>query len=199
MRGRVIQLVSRRTATKSLSAPSAATLSSSTTLSAETPPTPQVRLSKSLAEALAISRRSAERHIRGGDVTIAGKVVLQPHLLIDKATDSVRCLGKTVQLWQNRNDSDSNRASNGKLNNTKVWMVHKLAGEMVAESDPRNRPLLLERLHGLGVHRRRQRNKDGTTSTQTHRSHLKPIGRLDFSTEGLILLTNDGDYVSRKT
>lgn len=49
----------------------------------------------------------------------------------------------------------------------------------MADVDPQGRPSLIERLSKGGV------GKD---------LHLKAIGRLDMSTEGLILVTNDGEY-----
>jgi 23S rRNA pseudouridine2605 synthase len=60
---------------------------------------------------------------------------------------------------------------------TRVWIVHKLSGEVVSERDPQGRPSLVDRLKrsGLGL-------------------HLMPIGRLDMTAEGLILLTTDGAY-----
>ena len=136
------------------------------------------RLSKVLSTApnLTLSRREAERLIRSGQVTLAGQIVTQPHLLLtSKEIQSVRLRGKFVQQA-----TDSEMA----VNNTRVWLVHKLAGELVADFDPLQRPLLLDRLRRGGVGRD---NKNRTW-------HLKPIGRLDVSTEGLIVVTNDGAY-----
>jgi 23S rRNA pseudouridine2605 synthase len=60
---------------------------------------------------------------------------------------------------------------------TRVWIVHKLSGEVMSERDPQGRPSLVDRLKqsGLGL-------------------HLMLIGRLDMTAEGLILLITDGAY-----
>ena len=73
---------------------------------------------------------------------------------------------------------------------TRVWIAHKLAGELVAEHDPEGRPSLIERLERGGVGKRKKGNKGKNVQP----IHLKPIGRLDMITEGLILVTNDGRY-----
>jgi 23S rRNA pseudouridine2605 synthase len=57
---------------------------------------------------------------------------------------------------------------------TRVWLYHKPAGLMVTEKDPEGRPTVFEKLSELGLPR------------------VVSIGRLDFNTEGLLLVTNDG-------
>lgn len=57
---------------------------------------------------------------------------------------------------------------------TRVWLYHKPAGLMVTEKDPEGRPTIFEKLGTQGLPR------------------VVTIGRLDFNTEGLLLLTNDG-------
>jgi 23S rRNA pseudouridine2605 synthase len=55
----------------------------------------------------------------------------------------------------------------------RLFMFHKPAGCLTAERDPRGRPTIYDRLpEGL--------------------PRLVPVGRLDYNTEGLLLLTNDG-------
>ena len=54
-------------------------------------------------------------------------------------------------------------------------MLHKPAGYITAVSDPEGRPVVLSLLPKMGLPR------------------LFPVGRLDWDTEGLLLLTNDGD------
>jgi pseudouridine synthase len=53
-------------------------------------------------------------------------------------------------------------------------MLHKPAGYITAVSDPEGRPVVLSLLPKVGLPR------------------LFPVGRLDWDTEGLLLLTNDG-------
>lgn len=103
--------------------------------------------------------------IKEGDVTVSGRIVTQPAAIVPDGS-RVKVLGKLV-----REESEDPK--------TRVWIVHKLYGEIVAENDPLDRPSLLDRLKKGGVGKR---------------SHLKPIGRLDMSSEGLILMTNDGSY-----
>ncbi|VUZ83867.1 Ribosomal large subunit pseudouridine synthase B [Candidatus Methylomirabilis lanthanidiphila] len=53
-------------------------------------------------------------------------------------------------------------------------MLHKPAGVLTSLSDPRERPVIRDLLPARGLPR------------------LFPVGRLDYQTEGLVLLTNDG-------
>ncbi|MCZ7624666.1 MAG: pseudouridine synthase [Candidatus Methylomirabilis sp.] len=53
-------------------------------------------------------------------------------------------------------------------------MLHKPAGVLTSLSDPRERPVIGDLLPARGLPR------------------LFPVGRLDYHTEGLVLLTNDG-------
>ena len=56
----------------------------------------------------------------------------------------------------------------------KYIIYHKPAGEVTTVSDPEGRPTVLDRFADVGV-------------------RLFPVGRLDYDSEGLLLLTNDGD------
>ena len=60
-------------------------------------------------------------------------------------------------------------------------MLHKPAGYITAVSDPAGRPVVLSLLPKAGLPR------------------LFPVGRLDWDTEGLLLLTNDGDLANLLT
>lgn len=157
-----------------------------------------IRLSKLLshdATDVTLSRRQAERLIRDGEVTLAGKVVRTPQLQIDfdeivanstKNSPLIKLSGKPVffnpSMLQNIDQQDSTVVP-------KIWAVHKIKGEVVTEDDPQGRPSLLERLKRSGVGRIKQAGK-----RRQQKFHLKPIGRLDIPSEGLILVTNDGNF-----
>lgn len=57
-------------------------------------------------------------------------------------------------------------------------MYHKPAGEVSTASDPEGRATVLDKFRDLPV-------------------RLYPVGRLDYDSEGLLLLTNDGDLTER--
>ena len=61
---------------------------------------------------------------------------------------------------------------------TRIFIFHKPAGLLTAERDPAGRPTIYTAL-------RNALPKDA--------GRVMPIGRLDFNTEGLLLLTNDGE------
>jgi pseudouridine synthase len=59
------------------------------------------------------------------------------------------------------------------------WLVNKPVGYLSAVSDPRGRPTVLDLMGS--------------------QERLYPVGRLDLDSEGLILLTNDGELAQRLT
>ena len=59
-------------------------------------------------------------------------------------------------------------------------LYYKPIGEVTTSSDPEGRPTVLDRFRVFPV-------------------RLYPVGRLDFDSEGLLLLTNDGDLTARLT
>jgi 23S rRNA pseudouridine2605 synthase len=56
-------------------------------------------------------------------------------------------------------------------------LLNKPPGVLTSRSDPKNRPLVIDLLG-------------------PYRDKVHPVGRLDFNTEGLLLLTNDGDFTN---
>lgn len=62
----------------------------------------------------------------------------------------------------------------------KVWMHHKEAGVLVSTKDDAGRMCIVSELQ-----------------ERVGRDHLIPVGRLDYNTEGLLLLTDSGDLARR--
>ena len=170
----------------------------------DTVSSPKIRLSKLIAtqgENMQMSRRSAERLISDYMVTVAGKVVIDPSyfISIEEASSGggiVKVAGRLLKFPNSGNKRNSAKSERGSLDQkhkndstepkklVKVWLAHKLKAEVVAEND--DKPSLMDRLVQSGV------GKPKKKSQQT--SHLKPIGRLDMMTEGLMVITNDGHY-----
>ncbi|KAG6602845.1 RNA pseudouridine synthase [Phytophthora cinnamomi] len=122
---------------------------------------PTMRLAKRIAMSGLCSRREAEKRIQSFDVTVNGHVVSDVATVVDLDKDVVAVDGRVLSKTQK----------------VKVWMAHKMKGELVTSNDPQGRATIFDRLRVMGL-------------TQ----HMMPVGRLDFNTEGLLLFTNDGDY-----
>jgi 23S rRNA pseudouridine2605 synthase len=98
---------------------------------------------------------------------------------------SVTVNGKVVTELGTKADPERDHIKvNGKLINTKVRdrenvyiLLNKPKGFLSSVSDPEGRDLVVDLVRGHGK--------------------LHPVGRLDFNSEGLILLTNDGDFTNR--
>ncbi len=124
------------------------------------------RLQKALAHAGVGSRRSLETLIVEGRITINGKVA--------KLGDRVRADDRVLV------DSRPVKLSVG-VDEPRVLMYHKPAGEIVSRDDPEGRPSVFARLPPLLGGR------------------WLAIGRLDFNTSGLLLLTSSGELAQRMT
>ena len=101
------------------------------------------------------------------------------------AAGKVTVNGEVIKELGTKADPDKDHIKvNGKLINPqlksreKVYiLLYKPKGYLSSVSDPESRPLVLELL-----------------PPQLQRVH--PVGRLDFNTEGLLLLTNDGEFTN---
>lgn len=90
--------------------------------------------------------------------------------------------GKVATLGDRVGDDDE-LAVDGAVLSTRpdvvVYLVNKPAGVVSTASDPQGRPTVVEMVPGT--------------------PRVFPVGRLDLETEGLLLLTNDGDLANRLT
>ena len=116
-----------------------------------------MRLQKYLAICGVASRRTAEKMIADGRVSVDGEVISEMGVQVEIGQD-IRVDGKLVTPEP-----------------AKYYiMYHKPAGEVTTASDPEGRATVLDKFRDFPA-------------------RLYPVGRLDYDSEGLLLLTNDGD------
>ena len=121
----------------------------------------QERLQKYLARAGVASRRSSEKLIVAGRVTVGGRTVYRLGEKVDPDRDRVTVDGKVVSK------------------ETFVYFAfYKPRGILTTLSDPRGRMTI-------------------SSFIPRDKERIYPVGRLDRDSEGLLLLTNDGDLAAR--
>lgn len=126
-----------------------------------------VRLHKWLARAGVASRRACEALIRQGRVAVNGQVVTVMGWKVDPQRDRVTVDGRPVEPPSPGGED-------------RVYLLlHKPRGVLSAARDDRGRPTVVEWVRSRGGPAVR----------------LFPVGRLDLDSEGLLLLTNDGELV----
>lgn len=125
----------------------------------------QPREGERIAKLLARAGIASRREVER--MIAEGRVKLNDEVLTTPATVLKNLKGVTV---------DGKRVKAAEP--TRIFIFHKPAGLITAERDPAGRPTIYTAL-------RNALPKDA--------GRVMPIGRLDFNTEGLLLLTNDGE------
>lgn len=131
-----------------------------------------VRLNKALADAGLCSRRKADELVFAGAVHVNGRVADSPGLRVRPGRDTVEVGGRPVTL----------RGAAGERPEPCWLMLHKPVGVVATARDPEGRRTVLDFVPPPWTTRR-----------------LYPVGRLDFFSEGLLLLTDDGELAHRLT
>ncbi|MDR3176488.1 MAG: rRNA pseudouridine synthase [Desulfovibrio sp.] len=130
-----------------------------------------IRINRALAAAGLCSRRKADDLVLAGLVAVNGVPVPKPGFGVDPLTDKVSVRGRDVDL--------SSLLGEGAYT---CLMLHKPAQVVSTVSDPQGRPTVMDSLPG-----------------SLREKRLYPVGRLDYFSEGLILLTDDGALTNRLT
>lgn len=128
-----------------------------------------LRINKALADAGVCSRRKADELVAAGLVRVNGETVVSPGLRVCPARDVIEVRGKKLPRPDRRREPCR-------------LLLHKPAAVVSTVSDPEGRPTVLDLVPDQWKDRR-----------------LYPAGRLDFFSEGLLLLTDDGDLTHRLT
>ena len=129
------------------------------------------RLQKIMAASGIASRRKAEEIIAAGRVTLNGKVVTEQGTKADPERDEISVDGKPLKRPER----------------LVYYVLNKPKGYVTTVSDPEGRPTVMDLL-------RRPFEGQGKRAERVY-----PVGRLDYASEGLLLLTNDGALAHRLT
>ena len=118
-----------------------------------------------------IIARSGKASLRGAE-----KLIASGRVKVDGLT--VTTLGTKADPQKNKILVDGLQIE--PLRQKFYYLLNKPLGYLTTKYDPRGRPTIMDFLKQIGL-------------------PLNPVGRLDFDTEGLILLTNDGDLTFKLT
>ena len=126
------------------------------------------RLQKILASAGVTSRRKAEELILAGRVQVNGQVITELGTRHDPDRDHIKVDGKLLHGPERRH----------------YYMLNKPRGYVTTVDDPQGRPTVMELM--------------GKAKRGTRPDHVRlyPVGRLDYLSEGLLLMTNDGELAN---
>ena len=127
---------------------------------------PAERLQKIIAAAGVASRRKSEDLITAGRVLVNGQVVTELGTKADPGQDHIRVDGKLLH---------------GPERYTYV-VLNKPKGYVTTVSDEKKRPTVMDLIQGV--------------KGQKVKGRVYPVGRLDWASEGLLLMTNDGELAN---
>lgn len=129
-----------------------------------------IRINKALADAGICSRRKADELVAAGRVAVNGKIMREPGQKVCPGRDSIAVDGKKVEI-----KTPDSRPRH-------YLMLNKPVHTVCTASDPDERKTVFDIL-----------------PEEMHRTRLFTIGRLDYFSEGLLLLTDDGPFAHRLT
>ncbi|MGP1308824.1 MAG: pseudouridine synthase [Phycisphaerales bacterium] len=141
-----------------------------------------VRIQRFMADAGVASRRACEALIEEGRVLINGEKITDLPIFVVPGEDRVEVDGEPLRVHFDRSKSDRGRATKSVAGERLVYvMLNKPRNTVTTVYDPDGRRTVIDLVeHPSGV-------------------RLFPVGRLDYDTMGLVLMTNDGELANRLT
>ena len=127
------------------------------------------RLQKIMAASGIASRRKAEEIIAAGRVTLNGKVVMEQGTKADPERDEICVDGEALK----------------KAERLVYYLLNKPKGYVTTVSDPEGRPTVMDLVA-------KPFEAQGKRAERVY-----PVGRLDYASEGLLLMTNDGALAAK--
>lgn len=134
-----------------------------------------MRINRFIASCGIASRRASEELIIGKHIKVNGKIV--------------------TDLSTQINDGDSVEIDGRKITpeDEKIYIImNKPRGYLTTCSDDRGRRTVLDLLFES-----LRRSEEEESLRQPVAPRIFPVGRLDYDTEGLLILTNDGDFAQK--
>ena len=141
-----------------------------------------IRLQKYLAECGVASRRKAEEYITAGFVKVNGVVVTELGTKIDPEKDKVEVKSQAGNIMQIVSQTENNEEGlkEVKPENKVYILLNKPVGYVTTVSDEKGRSTVMELLKDV-------------------QEKIVPVGRLDMFTSGLLLFSNDGEFINKVT
>lgn len=147
----------------------------------------KIRLQKYLAMAGVASRRKSEEMIAAGRISVNGQTITKLGTKIIPDKDQVAVDGKNIHVKSGKPGKSGVTGVMGTTGTVGMTgmvyiLLHKPEGVITSVSDPQKRPVVMDFVRDIA----------GDT-------RIFPVGRLDYDSSGLILMTNDGQLTQKLT
>jgi 23S rRNA pseudouridine2605 synthase len=149
-----------------------------------------IRLNKAIAELGICSRRKADELISAGKIQINGEVITILGTKVDLSKDKVEVVEQRQGHMQERDNTRLPLIA--KRNNSKVYILLNKPVDYICSASNEQGASVLDLITP-------ENNIDKRREEASDLPRVYPVGRLDKNSEGMVLLTNDGDFTNEMT